>query len=384
MLLRSLQLRRLLSFGPESPPIEFGPLNLIIGPNGSGKSNVLDAIALLQGMPRDLTEVIREGGGAQAWIWKGDRKGPAEIEAKIGFDESQRYIRHRLSFQEDNFRFEVIAEQVDTVSFDLVEPSASRTRGRVYLHAEGPDAPAGDRSESIEPHRSVLGQRRDRRAFLTLAGLTDDYDAIRIFRGWTFGRHAAPRRPQPADLSTDHLLEDASNLALVLNGFRIEGDTHAQVLRSLQQLYPEIVDFHVQVVGGTVQLYIDEGGRKIPASRLSDGTLRWLTLLAVLLDPKPPRLVCIEEPELGLHPDMISELARLLREASARMQLIVTTHSPDLIDAFSDTPESVLVCERPGASTEVSRLDGVVLADWLKRYSLGQLWMKGELGGTRW
>jgi len=297
MLLRSLQLRRVLSFGPESPPVEFSPLNLIIGPNGSGKSNLLDAISLLQAAPRDLTTVVREGGGPQAWIWRGDRDGKGELEATISLPSAWN-LRHRLAFTEDNHRFSIVEEHIDEECSNpaQVMNSVTRRKGRTTIYADG--NPRAGRNESIDPQRSVLGQRRDPEQYPGLAFLSDAYDEIRVYRGWTFGRHAPPRWPQPADLPTDHLLEDASNLALVLNSFRIEGDAHNGVLAALRQLYDGIVDFHVQIVGGTVQLFLDEGGgRKIPASRLSDGTLRVLAILTALYVGPPPALLCVEEPE---------------------------------------------------------------------------------------
>src|SRR5262249_47438300 len=118
--------------------------------------------------------------------------------------------------------------------------------------------------------------------------------------------------------------------------------------------------------------------------RLSDGTIRWLALLAILLDPAPRALVCIEEPELGLHPDMVHELAGLLIAASERMQLIVTTHSDLLIEHFTENPEAVLVCEKNYGESAIRRLDRTQLSSWLEDYSLSQLWRKGEIGGNRW
>ena len=94
--------------------------------------------------------------------------------------------------------------------------------------------------------------------------------------------------------------------------------------------------------------------------------------------------MAIEEPELGLHPDVLPTLARLLIEASERTQLVVTTHAPGLIDALSDTPESVFVCERGQDGTSLERLDANQLAPWLEKYRLGELWTRGEIGGTRW
>ena len=87
---------------------------------------------------------------------------------------------------------------------------------------------------------------------------------------------------------------------------------------------------------------------------------------------------------MGLHPDLIPALANLLRDASTRMQLVVTTHSDALIDALSDTPEAVLVCEKHEGSTTMRRLSKEDLSDWLEKYTLGQLWRRGELGGNRW
>ena len=88
---------------------------------------------------------------------------------------------------------------------------------------------------------------------------------------------------------------------------------------------------------------------RLPATRLSDGTIRFIALLASLSAPQPPPLLCIEEPELGLHPDALASIGDLLLEAAERMQLIVTTHSDALVSALSNQPETVIACERPGA-----------------------------------
>ena len=131
-------------------------------------------------------------------------------------------------------------------------------------------------------------------------------------------------------------------------------------------------------------MFFRESGYAIPATRLSDGTLRYLCLLAILCDPSPPPLVCIEEPELGLHPDILPTIARLLREAAAKTQLVVTTHSDILVDELSETPESVVVCERSDGRTNMKRLESDKLSRWLEKYRLGELWTKGEIGGARW
>ncbi len=156
------------------------------------------------------------------------------------------------------------------------------------------------------------------------------------------------------------------------------------MLAALRKLYDAIDDYGIQIEGGSVQVFIQEGDRIIPAARLSDGTLRYLCLLAILCHPKPPPLICIEEPELGLHPDILPTVADLLKEAAERCQLIVTTHSDVLVDCMHDEPENVLVAEKDENGTRLKRLKADELKPWLEKYRLGELWMSGDLGGTRW
>ena len=152
----------------------------------------------------------------------------------------------------------------------------------------------------------------------------------------------------------------------------------------LSGFFPRFERLSTRVLGGTIQLYLHEAGfgAAIPATRLSDGTLRFLSLLAVLLAPSSGSVGCIEEPELGLHPDTLSMLGALLVEASSRMQLVVTTHSDALVSALSEHAESVLVCERVGAGTRLSRVESSKLQHWLSEYRLGEIWRIGELGGN--
>ena len=109
-----------------------------------------------------------------------------------------------------------------------------------------------------------------------------------------------------------------------------------------------------------------------------------MCLLAILCHPTPPPLICIEEPELGLHPDLLPKMADLLVAASERCQLIVTTHSDILVDALTETPDSIVVCEKHNGRTTMERLKPDDLAVWLEKYRLGELWTSGQLGGTRW
>jgi predicted ATPase len=172
---------------------------------------------------------------------------------------------------------------------------------------------------------SILSQRDpDRYPEITYLGQM--YGRIRIYREWSFGRYTVPRLPQKAEQPNEQLESDSSNLGLVLNRLRLEPAVKNNLLANLRQLYPGIDDYELSFQGGTVQIFFHESGFSIPATRLSDGTLRYLCLIAVLCHPSPPPLVCIEEPELGLHPDILPTIARILRAASERSLLIITTH----------------------------------------------------------
>src|SRR5439155_24136912 len=110
-----------------------------------------------------------------------------------------------------------------------------------------------------------------------------------------------------------------------------------------------------------------------------DGTLRFLFLLAVLANPSPPPLIAIDEPETGLHPSMLPIVAEYAKDASNHSQVILTTHSPELLDAFGDIPPTTTVVERHDGETKLRVISGDDLHYWLKQYTLGDLFRSKEL-----
>ncbi len=387
MLIHSLELANFLSFGPDSEPIELGPLNVLIGPNSSGKSNLIEAIRLLQWAPLGLTTPIQLGGGVRDWLWKGaDGIPTAVVETVIKPPDVTMPLRYRLAFTERAQRFELTDERIES---SKNAPGASRPafffgyeKGRPTLGVNG--ARREIRREDLHPELSILSQRKDPEQYPELTYLGEAFVRIDIYRDWSFEEHTSPRLPQKTDLRNDRLTPNAGNLGLVLNRLRKEPGVKRRLIEELGKLYEGIEDIDVLIEGGTVQVFVQEGRFTVPATRLSDGTMRYLCLLTILCHPDPPPLICIEEPELGLHPDILPTVADLLREASTRTQLIVTTHSDILVDALTETPESVVVCEKHEGATSMRRLDRAELAAWLEKYTLGQLWTRGDIGGTRW
>lgn len=385
--LRRIGLCNVLSFGPGIEPVDLGSLNVLIGPNGAGKSNLIEAIALIRMAPGDIRGIVRRGGGVGEWIWKGGEELSASIDFVIDYPQGRKPLRHVLSFRKDPDGFRLEDERIENETADEGEndpyffyrfnqgyPMVNTIQEKMRSLAH----------ETVDAERSILAQRRDPERYPELSYLADVYEKIRIYREWSFGRNAVFREPQKADMRNDRLEEDFTNLGLFLNRLRRTPKAKAAILEGLCDLYDGVTDFDVSIEGGTVQVFFTEGNFVIPATRLSDGTLRYLCLLAILVDPTPPPLVCIEEPELGLHPDILPKLADLMAAAAERTQLIVTTHSDILVDAMTERPESVVVCEKHDGATRMRRLREADLVAWLDKYRLGQLWTKGELGGTRW
>ena len=395
MLIQRLKISGLLSFGPQGIDLPLEPLNVLIGPNGSGKSNLIEALALLQAAPRDLSPPVKRMGGISEWLWKGDDAPPAAtIDAVVNYPEGTIPLRHVLEIGRQGERFEVRDERIENES-----PNAGETQPYFYYRFQrgnpvindfidelgGPRRERRLRRSTVYPEQSILSQRDDPDLYPELGWLQKQYRRIGLYRNWQFGPDAGLRQSPLANEPITFLTERGENLALVLS--RMRGDSRQAFVKSLQQLYEGIEDFQVEVGGGRADLFVVERGagtRYIPVSRLSDGTLRYMALAAILLDPNPPPLVVIEEPELGLHPDITLEIGQLLVKASQRTQLVVTTHSKDLVDTLSEYSSSVVVCEKYDGESIFERLDAKWLEEWLEKYSLGKLWSAGDLGGNRW
>ena len=389
--IQRLRMSGLLSFPPGMDFFELQSLNVLIGPNASGKSNFIETLELLRATPSDFAAAVREGGSASEWLWKGrDPRKPAEIVAVLEEGTpTNRPLSYRLEFTDVRSRVEVVDEAIEELrpirGKDDVFFYYRFQRGHPVINIRDGGGHATSRRlqrESLYPDQSVLAQRKDPDLYPEVTWVGKSFGNIQTFREWTFGRYVPLRRPQPANLPDDRLLPDSINLALVLN--QIEHTGGARFDKLLERFFPRFDRMSTRVSGGDVQFYLHETGfaAPIPATRLSDGTIRFVALLATLLSPTPPPLVCIEEPELGLHPDAVALLAELLIEASDRMQLVITTHSDALVSAMTSQPDAIVACERPGAGTELRRLDPEKLASWLEDYRLGDLWRMGELGAN--
>jgi len=291
--IRTMRLQNLLSYGGEGEEIELQPLNVLIGANASGKSNLIEAIGLLKAIPTDLTAPIRKGGGVSDLLWKGQKEIPiAKIEVTIDYPEGLMPLRYRMGLSVVGQKPELVDEAVENeCSYpgeDDVYFYYRYQQGRPVLNIKNPsDGQRSQRSlrrDDLILDQSVLSQRKDPDQYPELTYLGNQFSQISLYRDWHIGQDSEPRLPQKADLPEHPLLEDGSNLGLILNNLQYQIGSRA-IIEKLKTFYEEAEELSVKIYGGTVQIFIREEGliQPIPATRLSDGTLRYLFLLALLL-----------------------------------------------------------------------------------------------------
>jgi predicted ATPase len=288
------------------------------------------------------------------------------------------------------YELEFSAAGAFTIAFERLQEGSNayfiRRGDDVMLSPQSQESTDSPLHVAIPADQSVLSRVKSPADLTPITDVGNFFEQIRIFREFRTGPTSQARWGISTAAPKDALSEGADNLALVLHELDFQG-VHDDITHYLKLFCDRFEDVKVNVGEGLARTFLREAGlsEMLSAIRMSDGTLKFLCLLAVLFHPKPAPLVCIEEPEVGLHPDALRLVAEVLVEASARTQLIVTTHSEALIDALTDHPESVLVCERDfDNGTQCKRLSHDELDAWLERYTLGELWRKGEIGGGRW
>jgi predicted ATPase len=377
----------ILSYAPDTEPIALRSLNVLIGPNGSGKSNFIELLQLFKGTPTDLEAAVRDAGGMNELVWKGPGQSKtARLALKLDINTSEPiYYELGLRALRDRFRVhnELIARKV---------PTAKIPSDDFYYRNDGVVAELTSRqgfrmitARSLDDQQSILSQRKDPDLYPEMTALGRAAGRITAYREWAIGPYASIRQPQPADLPNDILLPDARNLGMILNAMSVDhSESWERLNEMLRRFLPRFKAISTYVAAGTVQVFLHEEGLRAPvaASRISDGTIRFIALLAILLRTDYPSVICLEEPELGLHPDALRLVADVLVDASTRTQVVVTTQSDVLISALTEAAESVLVCENIQGGTRMLRLDAEKLQFWLSNYQLGEIWRMGELGGN--
>lgn len=384
-------IKGLLSFG-EKTSFKFGRLNILVGANGSGKSNLIDCFRILRNSPFDVQETFARS-GFEDWLYKKleTKSKTASLKITVNLPDSLSAIEHQIKLGPP---FKSRAQLEETVSsatneneeIDLYFSGSYRSEATLSITGSGKRR----RNRILKSHeydsfRSILSQIRDAEQYPEITGLAGLYSNIRIYSEWSFGRNSNLRESTPAGRSDTTLSESMDDLALILNGLE-KTPAHEKIRELLKDLKETYLDFVTRILFGRVGLELIEApfDLPIPAERLSDGTLRFLALAAILLQPTPPPLICLEEPELGMHPDMIRMVAKMIVEASSKTQIVVTTHSEHLLSALQDDFDALFAFDTGLSGSVVRHFSHEEYNEWQREHNLGELWTLGELGGNRW
>jgi len=345
--------------------LQLAPCNVLIGPNGSGKSNFIGAFAFLHAIREGrLRNYVTEAGGAEKVLHFGS-KTTKEIYIHLSFEGEVNQYELSLSPTED----------------DGLYPSSE-------------SAYFWDKSRYQRPYQSgLLSRDHGREAGISNPKLKGTEDWVRMrLGGWRLYHvhdtsSTSPMRKTAKVDDNDFLRPDGSNLAAFLYYLREKYEpSYSLIRRTVQRVAPFFDDFRLEprrLKAEDIKLEWKHksSDQYFDASSLSDGTLRFVALATLFLQPKEylPSVILVDEPELGLHPYAIEMLTSLIRAASKNTQVIVSTQSSLLLDHLD--PEDVLVANRVDGGTQITRLESARLVEWLKDYSLGQLWEKGEFAG---
>ncbi|MBI2424781.1 MAG: AAA family ATPase [Candidatus Hydrogenedentes bacterium] len=336
-------------------------LNVLIGANGAGKSNFLSYFQMLRAMA---------SGNLQHWIQK---QGDADRILSFGLKTTGR-LTSRIEFGQDWYEFVLEPMTGEGLFFSDERACAGGSAARVLEFGSGHKEARLRQHVTASKPSNVGGNFYDAISRWRTFHFHDTSDTARVKRKSSLHQGAA-------------LESDASNLAAFLFGIREQApDSYEQIRRTVRLAMPFFDDFELSpemLATGEEQALLL--WRQIDSSyvfhpgQLSDGSIRFICLATALLQPDPPSTILVDEPELGLHPYAITLLGSLLRSASERMQVIVSTQSVPLINEF--TVDDLIVVEREEEASVFKRFTAQEFADWLEDYTLGELWEKNVLGG---
>jgi predicted ATPase len=338
-------------------PFQLDNLNILIGANGAGKSNLLEMIEFLpDALSNGLTETFKKRRGFSSVI-NLDRELPSEMQLEWKLSGSSHLtqgidLKYQLIIEGDNHgRFEVTQE--------ILNFAAPRSPNELtsykhldFKYGDGTVMPSNGAQNVPENLKSAqklaLGTLSSPQVYPVLESVRDQALSWRFYNANDMNVHAIKRESKEIDALQKTLAPDGCNLGMVLYNLiqSEEGDFGENLDRILRSLYnghrsirfPLVDSMHFEL-----SWQFDNPRKPLKLDQMSDGTIRMLCWIAVLADPNPPALVCIDEPELGIHPAWLPILATLISEAAEHTQVIISTHSSILLDEFSLQADKVIV-----------------------------------------
>ena len=363
--------------GMAGASLEFGDITILLGANGVGKSNLVSFFSMLNYMTTGaLQTFLAERGYADSFLHFGS-KVTREISAKIEFEDEE---------ATDSYQFRLTHAAGDLLIFTEETLSWHRQSNPQPYVLQLP--PGGRESDLPEFVQRQTVRQQDRVTASMLLGL------LKKCRVFHFHDTSSTSRVRGQGYIEDnhYLRSDGGNLAAFLFRLRENPETHpyySRIVRYVQKAMPQLGDFEL-IPNERNNNYLLLNWRDKHHSQhlfgphqLSDGSLRFMCLAALLLQPPAsmPKVIILDEPELGLHPAAISYLAGMIKAASEHAQILIATQSPRLVDEFD--LENVVIVERdqPAESSVFNRKSREQLSAWLEAYSLSELWEKNVIGG---
>jgi predicted ATPase len=360
-----------------------GSLNILIGPNASGKSNLLRFFEMVSASARgELEKYVQREGGMEPLVWDGSASVIEFLVELAREDHPPVGSRYGLALKRlgKGSAYRIGYEFLG----DIEAPSSKwieRSPGIAVLHSEKQREIVLTDTSEVETILSATGgplspSSRTREIKEELASWT-------VHHYVNTSRDSVIRMPSVATFSK-RVAPDAQNLISVLHTLYTSGrdfkrEVDAAMVAAFgdeyeELLFPPDADQRVQL-----RIRWKSLKREQSAADLSDGTLRFLFLLAVLGNPNPPPVIAIDEPDTGLHPGMLAIIAEYANAAATRAQVILTTHSPAFLDTFRESTPTITVVSKVEGKTHLQLLSGEKLAYWLKQYTLGEIFRTGEL-----
>ncbi|MCQ2259354.1 MAG: AAA family ATPase [Bacteroidaceae bacterium] len=344
--------------------LSLGAINILLGANGAGKSNIISFFKMLSYMmSKSFARYVEMAGTSNSLLHYGAKQTP---------------------FLEGNLTFSDEKSSIDTYQFRLTNAAPDRliiTEETVQWHRKGEDKPY---DVILEPNfkESSLADSLDKVAKSIYWMLA----YCKVYQFHDSSSEGPLRQACPVETS-DYLQAFGNNLPSFLYFLREHyKESYNRIVSYVRDVVPQFQDFYLEPVGNIISLRwmdISATDYVFNAHQFSDGSIRFIALATLLLQPKEtmPNVIILDEPELGLHPFAITQLAQMIKDASIHSQIIIASQSKDLVDHFNIDDISVVEMDEQNLCTTVKTLNEEEYKLWLEHYTVSELWDKNIIGG---
>lgn len=352
------------SIGFDNPvTLSLGSVNLLLGANGAGKSNIVSFFKMLNYMmSKSFARYVETVGTANSLLHYGSKRTPG-LEGTLTFSDGK---------SEDVYHFRLSNAAPDRLIV---------TEETIRWHRQGEDKPY---EVILEPvfKESALVDCPDSVA-KSIYGMLSNCKVYQFHDSSAAG----PLRQACPVVTSNYLQAHGNNLPSFLYFLRENHkNSYDRIVSYVKDVVPQFEDFYLEPVGSTISLrWIDNSATDyvFNAHQFSDGSIRFIALATLLLQSKEtkPNVIILDEPELGLHPYAVAQLAQMVKDAAVHSQIIIASQSKDLVDCFDIGNVSVVEMDEEGLCTTVKTLDERNYKLWLERYDISELWDKNIIGG---